>query len=77
MNNMQMMLESFTPEVSFALENIELINDFRVYRKSAASAQTEEQITMDGPLYTDAQKKDERITNKNFIFLYSDLAHFC
>ena len=77
MNNMQMMLESFTPEISFALENIELINDFRVYRKSAASAQTEEQITTDGPLYTDAQKKDERITKKNFIFLYSDLAHFC
>ena len=49
---MQMKLASFTPEIVPPLKNTELRSHFTVYRKIAASAQTEGWLTKDGPLYT-------------------------
>ena len=49
---MQIKLELFSPEIVPALENKELLGQFRVYRKSATNAQTDGRITTDGPLCT-------------------------
>ena len=49
---MQMKLASFTPEIVPPLKNTEPRSHFTVYRKIAASAQTEGWLTKDGPLYT-------------------------
>ena len=49
---MQVKLKLFLPEIVSALENNELLSNFRAYRKSTLSAQTDRQITKDGPLYT-------------------------
>ena len=49
---MQVKLELFSPEIASALENIKLLSHFRIYRKSAESAQTDQRITTDRPLYT-------------------------
>ena len=38
---MQIKLELFSPEIVSAVENKELLSHFRIYRKSAASAQTD------------------------------------
>ena len=45
-------LELFSHEIIYALENNKLLNHFKVYRKSATSAQTNGRITTDGPLCT-------------------------
>ena len=44
-------MELFSPEIVF-LENKELLSHFRVYRKITTIAQTEGEITKEGPLYT-------------------------
>ena len=49
---MQIKLELFSPEIVPALENKELLGQFRVYRKSATNAQTDGRITTDGQLCT-------------------------
>ena len=49
---MQMKLELFSTEIASAMENKDLLSLFRVYKKSATSAQTDGWITTDGPFYT-------------------------
>ena len=49
---MQNKLELFSTEIASGLENKELLSHFRVYRKISTSAQTDERITTDEPLYT-------------------------
>ena len=46
-------MELFSPEIVSVLENKELLSHFRVYGKSATSAQTDRRITTDEPLYTE------------------------
>ena len=45
-------IEYFSPEIVSALENKELINHFKVFRKSATSAHMDGRIIADIPLYT-------------------------